>query len=778
VASRGPQKETLISAMKKEIPPHAFFEEELEPVEVAMVPDDQLTLTAAELDEEFTKTLTSLNPNQPLKTTHFNFKSGHFESVSNDQHVAEHLRQDGIIWSLKEKDMMQKRKDEEQQQQQQTEQKDQEEVEEKQAEEEEEQEEQPNTETVEAADAPPDGTEQKEEENVSSASKKEILVKNQFNFSDRASQTFNEPYRDRQVQTEPAPKSVFSANASASTIRDEYLVKLLRVKQQQSEEENKKKKTSFGAGTGDQDDDEQSAEKVNVSSEAANSADAVLHSKAMLKALKIMERVTVLNANAQSYNEFKYYEVSDYKRGSFLSPLWTFKYLENAPRMVTCLEWNKLHLDLFAVGYGSYNFNMQTSGMICVYSLKSTVYPEKIILCESGVMCMSFHPKFSSLLCVGFYDGSVAVYDVRNMDDSPIYSSQNPQSYHYDPVWGIQWHFSALQPNELTFYSISSDSNMKLWKMTQNELSDEVVITLRTPCTVTFDADAADSARDAPKTVMANDDIFVSPAQTDDCDNQLQALCSCFDFNPLMEHIYLVGTEDGHILQCSRTYNDGFTNIRANAHFMNIYALKWNPFHSKIFLSCSEDWTVKLWEEKNDTEQPAQSQRENASKSDAQQFANNIITYDLGNSVNDIAWSPFSSTIFAAVTSDGKVFVFDLAQNKNAPLCREQITKKNKNVKLTKVSFPIGMPLIIVGDEKGNVYALKLSPNLYLDKNKHRDLLKNVTPQMFENEAFQQKEKQRLVNVLDVTGNKVFDVIQHLSPKPKKINKSKTVISS
>lgn len=220
VASRGPQKETLISAMKKEIPPHAFFEEELEPVEVAMVPDDQLTLTAAELDEEFTKTLTSLNPNQPLKTTHFNFKSGHFESVSNDQHVAEHLRQDGIIWSLKEKDMMQKRKDEEQQQQQQTEQKDQEEVEEKQAEEEEEQEEQPNTETVEAADAPPDGTEQKEEENVSSASKKEILVKNQFNFSDRASQTFNEPYRDRQVQTEPAPKSIFSANASASTIRE------------------------------------------------------------------------------------------------------------------------------------------------------------------------------------------------------------------------------------------------------------------------------------------------------------------------------------------------------------------------------------------------------------------------------------------------------------------------------------------------------------------------------------------------------------------------------
>merc|ERR1712129_287212 len=62
--------------------------------------------------------------------------------------------------------------------------------------------------------------------------KEEILVKNQFNFSDRASQTFNEPLRDREVQTEPAPKSIFSQNANPSAIRDEYLCNLLKAKQQ------------------------------------------------------------------------------------------------------------------------------------------------------------------------------------------------------------------------------------------------------------------------------------------------------------------------------------------------------------------------------------------------------------------------------------------------------------------------------------------------------------------------------------------------------------------
>lgn len=32
--------------------------------------------------------------------------------------------------------------------------------------------------------------------------------------------------------------------------------------------------------------------------------------------------------------------------------------------------------------------------------------------------------------------------------------------------------------------------------------------------------------------------------------------------------------------------------------------------------------------------------------------------------VGDVYWSPYSSTVFAAVTSDGKVHVFDLAENK------------------------------------------------------------------------------------------------------------------
>ena len=46
-----------------------------------------------------------------------------------------------------------------------------------------------------------------------------------------------------------------------------------------------------------------------------------------------------------------------------------------------------------------------------------------------------------------------------------------------------------------------------------------------------------------------------------------------------------------------------------------------------------------------------------------------MFTYDLSSVVGDVAWSPFASTVFAAVTADGKVHVFDLSVNKYEPLC-------------------------------------------------------------------------------------------------------------
>ena len=55
-----------------------------------------------------------------------------------------------------------------------------------------------------------------------------------------------------------------------------------------------------------------------------------------------------------------------------------------------------------------------------------------------GVMCLDFHPQHPNLLAVGFYDGSVSVFDVRR-PTKPLYSSTAATGKHTDPVWEIFW---------------------------------------------------------------------------------------------------------------------------------------------------------------------------------------------------------------------------------------------------------------------------------------------------------------------------------------------------
>ena len=48
-----------------------------------------------------------------------------------------------------------------------------------------------------------------------------------------------------------------------------------------------------------------------------------------------------------------------------------------------------------------------------------------------------------------------------------------------------------------------------------------------------------------------------------------------------------------------------------------------------------------------------------------------MFTFDLGNSVGDVVWSPYSATVFGAVTDDGQVHIFDLSQEKYEPVCQQ-----------------------------------------------------------------------------------------------------------
>jgi len=58
-----------------------------------------------------------------------------------------------------------------------------------------------------------------------------------------------------------------------------------------------------------------------------------------------------------------------------------------------------------------------------------------------------------------------------------------------------------------------------------------------------------------------------------------------------------------------------------------------------------------------------------------------------------------------------QVHVFDLNINKYESICQQPVVAKKKT-KLTHIMFNPIYPIIIVGDDRGYVTSLKLSPNL------------------------------------------------------------------
>ena len=48
-----------------------------------------------------------------------------------------------------------------------------------------------------------------------------------------------------------------------------------------------------------------------------------------------------------------------------------------------------------------------------------------------------------------------------------------------------------------------------------------------------------------------------------------------------------------------------------------------------------------------------------------------MLNYSVGGLVTDVSWAHHSSTVFAVLTYEGQIQVFDLAINKYFPICKQ-----------------------------------------------------------------------------------------------------------
>ena len=509
---------------------------------------------------------------------------------------------------------------------------------------------------------------------------KDKKVQNQFSFVERATQTMNNAMKSEDVQTEPPPRSNFSDTVNQWIIYDAY-TNYEHTKEMQEEAERIKLKQG-------QSGDPSALPAVFNIRRLLGESQQDPHedvNKKLLKAAKILERMVNQNTYNDIALDFKYWDdASDEFRDAegTLLPLWKFNFDRAKAMEITGLCWNPAYNDLFAVSYGSYNFYEQdktVTSYVCIFSLKNPSYPEYLCKAHSGVMSIDIHPKHPHMLAAGFADGSVAVYNLQLSLADPHHISTARNGKHQDIVWQVKWTKDNLD-GYLNFYSVSGDGRVTNWTIVKTALWYTDILS------IAFSKHLENYSEDIIR-------------------ENLKEGGRCVTFNPNDDTMFLVGTDEGLIYKCTTEYSSKYLETY-HAHNTPIYNIAWNQYVPSVFLTCAAEWMIKIWDHKS---------------------TKPLFMFDLNSQVGDVAWAPYSSTVFAAVTVDGKVHVFDLHVDKYHPICSQPIVPRKK-ARLNHISFNAHHPIIVVGDSKGTIHCLKLSPNLRKQTKEVRTAMINKEP--------------------------------------------------
>ncbi|XP_029289365.1 LOW QUALITY PROTEIN: WD repeat-containing protein 78-like [Cottoperca gobio] len=441
---------------------------------------------------------------------------------------------------------------------------------------------------------------------------------------------------------------------------------------------------------------EMSGNSLNVESDSQ----LIMSSESFQHSLLVMERSIVANTfqpKLAAYRQLPIPEDPDstVKPGikvqseegeeSSLSPtlerLWAFTCELSRGRNITSMAWNKENLDLLAVGYGDWDSRTEKPSLICCWSLKNPMWPERVFYCQSCVTSLDFSSNNPNQLGVGMYDGTVAIYNVQSRNNvTCIANSRECSNKHLHPVWQVNWTkkettLSGMDRGE-ALVAVAADGRITKWLFSGNSLDCIDLMKLK-------------KSQHFKKNTVETD-VIISPMTPG----------LCVDFHPTDSSIYLTGTCEGLIQKCSIFNSQNFLDTYKK-HFCPVNHVEWSPFSSDVFLSCSSDWTIQLW--KQDLFTPV------------------LSVTSSQRAVLAVRWSPNSSTVFAAINGR-QVEIWDLTLSIRHPTI---VHHAAAGVRLTSLLFVKGNDCVLVGDSEGQVTVYQLK-NLSVGEGKQVDRLNDI----------------------------------------------------
>lgn len=381
------------------------------------------------------------------------------------------------------------------------------------------------------------------------------------------------------------------------------------------------------------------------------------------RATKILERALHQNESSEIFIQYfpddgKDAVDSDRKRGNKLSLnriLMDEKWSKN--RCVTGFDWSAQHPELLLA---SYYTNEQApsdpDGTLLVWNVKfKNTSPEYIFHCQSPIMSCCFAKFHPSLIVGGTYSGQIVLWDMRSNKKTPVQRSPLTATAHTHPVYCAK---VVGSQNAHNLISISTDGKLCSWSL----------------------------------------DMLSSPQEVMELNQQKQTrsvAVTCMSFHPSDYNNFLVGGEEGTVYSACRHGSKTGILSSFEGHQGLVTNVDYRPTdtqagHSHLFLTSSIDWTVKLWKTKGSEL--------------IHSFESN------GDYIYDVKWSPNNPALFATADGDGRVDIWNLANDSELPTASTHIEpmsgadSKVMQPSLNKLIWTPSGNQVVVGDDVGRIH--------------------------------------------------------------------------
>ena len=382
------------------------------------------------------------------------------------------------------------------------------------------------------------------------------------------------------------------------------------------------------------------------------------------RATKILERLLHQNESPDIFIQYfpddgKDAIDSNRKRGNKLSLDRIFfdeKWSKN--RCVTGFDWSAQYPELLLA---SYYTNEQApsdpDGTLLVWNMKfKNTSPEYIFHCQSPIMSCCFAKFHPSLIVGGTYSGQIVLWDMRSNKKTPVQRSPLTAAAHTHPVYCVK---VIGTQNAHNLISVSTDGKLCSWSL----------------------------------------DMLSSPQETMELNQQKQTrsvAVTCMSFHPGDYNNFLVGSEEGTVYSACRHGSKTGILSSFEAHQGLVTNVDYRSSdaqsgYSHLFLTSSIDWTVKLWDTKES--EPIHS------------FESN------GDYIYDVKWSPNNPALFATADGDGRVDIWNLANDSELPTASTYVEPvaaadaKAMQPSLNKLIWTPNGNQVVVGDDVGRIHV-------------------------------------------------------------------------